>query len=106
MPVSAGEFGPAVVFSPFPLTSRYLTPLMTPSGVSVSEAVLFAGLVSDAPGSRSTDVFTLPEPVGSATLAPAEATDVQVALSIPAGNMSVTVAPVTAAGPLFLTTIV
>jgi hypothetical protein len=46
----------------------------------------------------------LPVPPAVFPVAPPAATDVQVALVIAAGKVSVTVAPVTALGPLFLTT--
>lgn len=47
-----------------------------------------------------------PLPLGRAQLEPAEAVQVQVALFNVAGKTSVTVAPVTAIGPLLVTTIV
>ena len=62
--------------------------------------------VTVAPGSRSTVLWMLPVPVAGVTLAPAEATVDQFVLVIPAGKRSATVAPVTALGPLLLTTIV
>ncbi len=48
----------------------------------------------------------LPVPLVAATLAPAEATAVQVSLVMADGRLSTTGAPVTAVGPLLLTTIV
>lgn len=54
---------------------------------------------------RFTAVLMLPVPVGAPQLEPAEAVQVHVALLNVAGSMSVTVAPVTAIGPLLVTTI-
>ena len=55
---------------------------------------------------RLTVALMLPLPLGAPQLEPADAVQVQVApLSVP-GKTSVTVAPVTAIGPLFVTTMV
>lgn len=53
---------------------------------------------------RLTVALMLPVPVGAPQLEPAEAVQVHVALLRVAGRLSVTVAPVTAIGPLFVTT--
>lgn len=56
--------------------------------------------------SKLTVVLMFPLPPGTAQLEPADAVQVQVALLKVAGKTSVTVAPVTAIGPLLVTTIV
>lgn len=55
---------------------------------------------------KLTVVLMLPFPAGVPQLEPAEAVQVHVALLSEAGNISVTVAPVTAIGPLLVTTMV
>ena len=60
--------------------------------------------VTVAPGTRLTVVLMLPVPLVWATLAPAEATAVQLALVMAAGRLSSTGAPVTARVPLLPTT--
>src|SRR5271157_5013742 len=63
--------------------------------------------VTVAPGTRLTRSLTmLPVPLDVTTLAPAVATAVQVAEVMAAGSGSLTAAPVTADGPLLLTTMV
>jgi hypothetical protein len=58
------------------------------------------------PGSRVTVVAMLPVPLAAATLDPGEATAVQLAAVMAAGNASVTAAPTAVLGPALLTTIV
>lgn len=53
---------------------------------------------------RLTVALMLPVPVGAPQLEPTEVVQVHVALLRVAGRLSVTVAPVTAIGPLFVTT--
>src|SRR5262245_48359586 len=101
--------------------------------VSVSVAVLLAGLVSNPgggltvavltkapvadgliwatavkmavpPGSRVTGVKMLPMPLAAATLEPAEATAVQLTEVMADGNRSVTVEATAVLGPALLTT--
>lgn len=59
-----------------------------------------------APGSRLTVVLMLPLPLAAPQLAPADGVQVQLTLVSLVGTVSVTVAPLTVLGPLFLTTMV
>jgi len=62
--------------------------------------------VAVPPTARLTVALIFPLPPGTAQLEPAEAVQVQVALLNAAGKLSVMVAPVTAMGPLLVTTMV
>src|SRR2546426_44190 len=72
----------------------------------VADGLIWATAVKMAkpPGSRVTGVTMLPKPLGTATLDPAEATAVQLAAVMAAGNRSITVASTAVLGPLLVTT--
>ena len=72
----------------------------------VANGLIWATAVKMAkpPGSRVTGVKMLPKPLGTATLDPAEATAVQLAAVMAAGNRSITVASTAVLGPLLVTT--
>ena len=76
-----------------------------PAGVFGS-TVATTVMVATAAGARSTARFTLPVPVVVPQAPPLVALQLQVAASSELGRRSVTVAPVTAEGPLLVTVIV
>src|SRR5512145_2479517 len=92
------------------LLARFVSP--TPEGAvivavftmapgAVRETVVATVKVAVPPASRSAVVLMLPTPVAEPQEEPALATQAQDTFRSSRGNVSVTVAPVTAAGPAF-----
>ena len=80
--------------------------VLTRLPVAPADTVPVSVNVAVPPLRRSTVVPMLPLPEGAPHALPADATHVHAGVVIAAGTASVTVAPITALGPLLLATIV
>lgn len=104
MSVSVAELFPEVG-SVVPAGTLTVAVLLNVPDASLA-MVAFKVKVAVPPLSRLTVVLMLPEPVAAPQLDPGGAVQVQVALVSLTGNVSTTVALVTALGPLLVATIV